>query len=161
MASCGSWVTGRSASSMSFTATCAATTSPSSCSTTTSPRRRVRCRACLPRPCPPSSQRVLEEEQWPPERAASCSRSCWPTTGVRTRSLWPGRGRSARLGIDSRQGPQAGQLRGRGALQPRVDGVSGIIRADQLSRAATHRSAAPWTSSAARSGSSRIPRTSS
>ena len=45
-ASCGNWATARSASSMSSTAICATTTSPSSSSTTTSPPPRVRCRAC-------------------------------------------------------------------------------------------------------------------
>ncbi len=46
MASCGSWVTARLASSTSFIASYAATISPSSFSTTTSPRHRARCRAC-------------------------------------------------------------------------------------------------------------------
>ena len=137
MASCGSWAMGRSASCMSFTATCAATTSPSNCSTTTSPPRPRRCRACRPRRLPPSPNECLEEDQWPAERAQQAARDR-PRQLPQSRRAGARRveSRSPRLGIDPRSNPQAGQLdRGR-ALQPRVARCPDIIRADQLSRSA-------------------------
>ena len=59
---------GHLASCMSFTAICAAMTSPSNFSTTTSPPLPVLCRVSRPRPCPPSRD-GLGGGQWPQERA--------------------------------------------------------------------------------------------
>ena len=158
-ASCGSSAMAPSASSMSFTAICAATTSPSSSSTTTIPPRRVRCRASRPRPCPRSPS------------------ECWKrNTGLRSE-------RAQLLDIVLAQLPESGLAGPRACPAPTCPGgnrssnkvrkranSTAVERFNRESQRLRHhsrrsieslgprrRSAAPWTSSAAPRDSSRIP----